>query len=124
MEKNQIIKSVLRLPENFYSAQNVSIYSLLKGTGYFELYTEINEKDIFDLLIQYPEHIKQWLNWSENKRSSGWYFKGSESQKYIVGSFPDNGELKSSEYTNAAEACSVFIKREIEDIRKTHMDGR
>jgi hypothetical protein len=119
MERNQIIKSIMSLPEKFYSEQNESIYTLLKETGYFELHAEINEKDIFDLLIQYPEHIKQWLNWSENKRSSsGWYFKESENQKYIVGSFPDNGKLKTSEYTNAAEACSFFIKREIEDIRK------
>ena len=119
MEKDQIIKSILRLPEIFYTEQNKSIYSLLKKTGYFESFTEVNEKDIFDLLIQHPEYIKLWLNWSEDKRSSsGWYFKGSEDRKYIVGYYPDNGEIKLSEYTNAAEACSVFIKREIEEIRK------
>ena len=106
------------MPSRFYTERNVSIYALLKETGYFELHNEISESNIYEVLIQHPECINQWLSWSEDKRSSsGWYFKQDEDGKYIVGFFPTSKDFNVNIYSDKTEACAVFIKREIEDIR-------
>lgn len=119
MGKSRTIQDIIFLPDRFYSEGNLSIYSLLKESGYFELHDQINEADIFQELTQHLECIDQWLSWSENKRSSsGWYFRENENGQYVVGYFPLQESLNTTDYFDKIEACSAFIKREIEDIRK------
>ena len=118
MEKHRTIQDIISLPKRFYSEEHVSFYSLLKLSGYFELYEQIGEADIFAALTQHLEYADQWLSWSENKRSSsGWYLKEIENGKYVVGYFPLHNDLKNT-CDDKIEACSIFIKREIEDVRK------
>ena len=113
-----MIKDIVLLTTNFYKEENMSIYSLLKETGYFEFHNQINKSDIYECLILYPDSIIQWLDWSENKRSSsGWYFTMETDTQYIVGYFPSNKDLKPVKYSDKNEACTNFILREIEDIR-------
>jgi hypothetical protein len=120
MNKDSAINNIIYLPGRFYKHKDVSIYSLLKESGYFELHDQISEANIFDELTKHSECIDQWLAWSANKRSSsGWYFKQNENGKYIVGFSPPNENLKVTEYFDIAEACAAFVKREIEDIRKS-----
>ena len=119
MEKRRIIQNIVFLPQRFYGEGNASIYSLLKESGYFEFHDQISETDISEELTRHLECIDQWLNWSDNKRSSsGWYFRKNENGKYVVSYFPFQESLKAIEYFDKTEACSAFIKREIEDIRK------
>lgn len=117
MNINDIIKEIAELPLKFYNVGNKSIFSLLKDSGYFEVYEKIDEQDIYRVIVQHPEFIKEWLLWSENKRTdTGWYFRQDNEGKYIVGYF-SNSSTSQSEYSDASLACAAFIKHEIEDIR-------
>jgi len=117
MKNNFIIKEILFLPVKFHT-ENISIYSLLKQSGYFEIYDDIQEIDILKALLKYPESIESWLLLSENKRtSSGWFFYQNENGKYVVDHFPTERDSENIEYTDIREACAFFIKRKIEDIR-------
>lgn len=118
MKKNEIINNIIEIPKNFYNRGDISIYSLLEETGYFEIYNQINESNILEELIKHPEYIEYWLRWSENKRTdSGWYLIRNDKKKYIVGCLPEIEEYPQIEYSNPQEACAVFIKKEIERIR-------
>lgn len=120
MNTETIISSIVNLPDNFYKIENVSIYLLLKETGYYEKYNEVNEANILKYLVSHTECVNQWLCWSEDKRSSsGWYFKEIAVGKYIVGYYPTKEHFKQVEFSDIIEACTAFIKREIEDIRKS-----
>ena len=119
MGKNDTIKRVLHLPHLFNDLGNRSIDSLLKDTGYFEMSDQICEDDISNGLTQYPEYVKDWKQWSDDKRtSSGWYFEEIDEKKYIVGYF-DTKEMNNQEifFSDIKEACAFFIKHEIESIR-------
>ena len=119
MKKSCIITNIIFLPKEF-SRGDSSIYSLLKDSGYFELYHKICEADILKNLTQHLECVDEWLSLSEDKRSdSGWYFKQNDNGKYIVGYFPPKENLETHEYLDKIEACAAFIKREIEDIRNS-----
>jgi hypothetical protein len=120
MNTETIISSIVNLPDKFYNIGNASIYSLLKETGYFENHKDVNETTILKYLVNHAECVNQWLCWSEDKRStSGWYLRKNEDGKYIVGYFPIEKKFQSIEYSDITEACTAFIKREIEDIRKS-----
>ena len=118
--KNQqdIIQLILTLPERFMSQRDKSFNQLLKETGYFQNYDQIHEEDILDAINQYPEIIKNWFIWSENKRTrSGWFIKESKG-KYIVSFFSNlenKIENKKEFRTNEIKkACAYFIKKEVD----------
>ena len=96
------------------------MYSLLKDSGYFNTYNDIQELDLLSALSEHPEVINDWLLLSENKRTdSGYYFKQVKSGNYVVGFFSQNEGSKHNEYDNVQKACAAFIKKEIEEIRKS-----
>ena len=123
--KNKIITGIIHLPKIFLIVKDISIYSLLKKTGYFENDSNIDENDILKVLLINQNFISDWLTWSDNKRvSAGWFFQKGENNKYKVGYFPFSENLKQIEFTNASEACAAFIKREIEDIRNSALPAQ
>lgn len=119
MQEDNIIDELIKLPNQFNTILNKSIYDLLRDTGYFEIYDQILVENIYKKLSVYPsKFVEDWLSYSENKRSNtGWYFKSNEKQKYVVGMLDSEGENNHFEYKDCIEACAAFIKNEIEDIR-------
>lgn len=111
-------RSIAFLPQQCQERENESTYSLLQETGYFELADQISADTIREVLAKYPECVGLWLQWSEDKRTrTGWYFRRESQSKYIVAYLSITGETQASEFADAITACSVFIKREIEQIR-------
>lgn len=120
MNINNIINKIIKLPETFYLNGNVSIYNLLRDSGYFEMYDQIDENNILEELTKHPEYVKIWLEWSDNKRTdSGWFFQKSDHGKYTVDYFPKKEKSDSVEYEDSKLACATFIKLELEAIRKS-----
>ncbi|HEY8781452.1 MAG TPA: hypothetical protein VIM16_07560 [Mucilaginibacter sp.] len=73
MKTENIINDIINLPSKFRDLRDISFYSLLKNTGYFELFDQVNENKILDQLIKNPERIQQWLDYSDDKRTSTGY---------------------------------------------------
>jgi hypothetical protein len=109
---------LIHIPRKFEDLGNVSMYSLLSDSGYFEAHSQISESTIREALQAHPETVDEWMRFSEDKRSNvGWYFRPSH-RGYEVGYFSrSQSGIKSAEYFDQTEACAVFIKNEIEEIR-------
>jgi len=120
MSIDEVVKKIVFIPSRLNDIKNASAYSLLKESGYFEIYNQINEILIMRMLSNSPKVVDDWLQWSENKRtSSGWFINKGESGKYRVAFFPMSKNFPLVEYSDVLEACSAFIKREIENIRQS-----
>lgn len=122
MKLKGVIKKIISLPVDFNKiANSKSIYSLLRETGYYEIYNKVTEGVIELELINRTQYIAPWLIWSENKRSSkGWYFFKNENNKFVVAYLgPDEKNESNTEFDHAVEACAQYIKKEIEDIRNS-----
>lgn len=119
MDKTEVARKVVSLPNMFNNLGNVSMYDLLKETGYFQIYDQVSEKVLRDEINRYPQCIDEWLLYSENKRSdTGYYIKKNNENSYIVGYLnPKDIRHNGIEYNETSDACAVFIKHEIEDIR-------
>ncbi|MFH1830519.1 MAG: hypothetical protein ABH871_07070 [Pseudomonadota bacterium] len=119
MNLQRVVRNVLHIPRNFRKLGNISVHTLLKEGGYFEVYSLVSVGDIRASLISEPQCIEEWLLYSEDKRcSSGWYFMQTEKHSYIVGHYPSDNKLNVT-YDDSLDACADFIKKEIEDIRQS-----
>ena len=117
MKVNDILSRLITLPSNFQSVGNMSIYDLLKETGYFDIHEKISVESIRNTLAKSPEYVEDWIIYSEDKRSAfGWYFKQQDNKRYVVGLLSGDRKV-GNEYGNRLEACAIFIKNEIESIR-------
>ncbi len=118
--KLKVILDIITAPVTFQVLGNKSFYDLIKETGYFENSNKVFEDDIAYVLLDNSELIEKWFEWSENKRSSdGWYLLTNDSRKYEVGRIDEEGKRgQFLEFTDKRNACAVFIKREIDELRE------
>ena len=99
-------------------SEDKSPFDLLKETGYFELHDQVLVSDIREALTRCPECVKQWTQYSEDKRTSGWYIIQNGEDRYEVGSVAENGERSNQiSLDSRFDACATFMKHEIEVIR-------
>jgi hypothetical protein len=115
--KNSIEK-IIRIPLDFETKGNVSRVTLVRESGYVELYNKIGEAEIEEVLRQYPDFVDEWLLWSENTRSTpAWHFIKFEDGSYLV-TYSNEGKRFDEITTNDKfEACAIYIKRQIETTR-------
>jgi hypothetical protein len=118
MNKDIIIKEVLELPRKYYAeANDFSMYQLLVKTEYSFVKNEINLDDIRSSLEKHPEYMEGWIEWSENKRASGWYIETLDNNCYSVGLFDSKmGRIRETTYDSKVDACAQFVKEEIDSI--------
>jgi hypothetical protein len=115
MINRDMIKQIIEIPKEFKRKKDISIFQLLVNTGYIKNKNDINIEDIKKELKEKPELIQFWLNYSEDKRTSGgWYLLKKNDSTFIVGNI--DGRSKSI-FTDCFDACATFIKKEIEAIR-------
>lgn len=112
-----VIAKILHMPANFRELGNVSFYSLLRDSGYNEIYEQVSEDDIAAGLAKSPGCISDWMEYSSNKRSSGgWYVTNLPDERYEVGCLLSGAPTRIT-FANDIAAVAAFMKREIEFLR-------
>lgn len=115
-----IAAEIVTIPRKFHT-KDMSIFDLLKETGYFELHNEVSVRDIRDALARDPACVQEWMQYIDDQRcSSSWYFILNDENLYEVGFYDSNTDPARSNqvvYDNATDACAAFIKHQIESIR-------
>ena len=118
MDLENLIRILVNLPSQFQEVRNKSIITLLKESGYVKYFDIVNENNIADFLKKYPEKIKDWLIWSDDKRSlSGWYFIQEKENSFLLGYLPKDRKVDELQYSDKILACAIYIKLELEHIR-------
>lgn len=108
---------LISLPREFSQKNTVSMYDLLQAVGYTSIARQVSEQDLYDALFSHPDFVNEWLEYSEDKRCAGWYFRLNDSNKYLIGYFDLNRNIE-TEYDDKLEACAAFVKRELDEIIK------
>jgi len=116
---SEIVSAIIQIPRQHYELGNVSMYSLMAESGYLDSPQGISEEAILQGLQEHPEFISDWKTYSEDKRTTGWYFMEPSHGRYGIG-FISSGEkdrIEPIQYTDEARACAAFIVRELGHIR-------
>ena len=98
---------------------NVSFYTLLKQGGYAEVYEQVTIEAIRTALIERPDCVKDWIQYSEDQRCHpSWFFRqnGADYELGYVSLETDNAPI--TKYSDRFEGCATFIKHLIEMVRE------
>lgn len=110
----EITRKSASLPRDYYAQSTMSIYDLLKLSGYFDAHSNIGELELAEVFENESYLVTDWLRHSENKRGGdGWYIV-SEKGKYIVGHL---GKGNRFSFSDQLQATAFFAKHELESIR-------
>ena len=119
----ETIQKIISIPNDFHRVQTKSWNTLLQESGYFELYENITESEIINGLVSNPDTILQWLQWSDDQRtSSACSFSKRGNSDYFVGRYPTGKEFIELITPNEFQACAYFIIQNIESTRKRLRD--
>ena len=118
MNLYNVIHNCVYLPETFYKVMNKSMHTLLLESGYFNYNDKVTVELINKELQKHPDCVDQWLQYSEDKRTSnGWYIYKNEKGVYVVAYMGELSERSKLEFVNVVEACAHYMKLELEMIR-------
>jgi hypothetical protein len=116
MNLDELVRNIIHIPRDFRRLNDVSVYTLLRRSGYFSSGSIVSVEAIRGALASEPKCVEDWLTYSEDKRcKSGWYFIQTGKNKHTVGFYPTDGKSPIT-YDDPLDACAVFIGKEIEDI--------
>ncbi len=117
---DEIATEIVTIPRKFHT-RGLSIFDLLKETGYFGRHDEVSVSDIRNALARDPACVQEWMQYIDDLRcSSSWYFVLNDEGLYEVGFYDSNADPARSNqlaYDDAMDACAAFIKHQIESLR-------
>jgi hypothetical protein len=94
-----------------YRSRGVSQMAVFAESGYRANRSAVGIEAIRKYIAENPGLVGDWMGYSEDKRSGGWYFApGSIEGFFIVGGSRETEQ----KYSDRFEACAVFIKHELE----------
>jgi len=112
---SNLISKICSIPRDFYSDQNKSTIQLFNESGYLEQRDLVTKEKLMEHLMENPDLINDWENYSSDKRvSQGWYFLKDESQ-WIVGYSSVPSQEQKTFFTSGIEACAEFIIHELKE---------
>jgi hypothetical protein len=124
MSKDEVADALVALARR-YSGGTESPLKLLRESGYYGMPDKITESVIQEALTRRPELVRDWQIFSENKRSTGWYWRAGEQGGYEVRCDSEAGrDIEVLLYRNEVSACAAFIKRNFESMRVRDVHSR
>jgi hypothetical protein len=115
----EVVNQILAIPHD-YHAFNKSKFQLVMESGYAEIYEQITEMVLTDALAGQLHRINEWVQYSEDQRTSEGCFLRKETDHYCMGTFSTKDGYRETLtiYPDPKSACAAFIKREIEYSRE------
>ena len=114
-----MIQHIVRIPRTMVEKQDVSFYALLKESGYFEMHDQTTVGAIREALLQRPEFVNDWIQYSEDQRCHPSWFIQQTGAEYEVGFVSlEANDVPVTKYSDRFEACATFIKHLIEMMRQ------
>ena len=68
MNKKNLIEKIVSIPKDFYELSNVTTCELLKKSGYVENQQTTSVEKIRNFLLENPQYINDWLQYSDDQR--------------------------------------------------------
>jgi hypothetical protein len=116
-EIKRVIERIVQIPHDVNTVKNKSTMTLLKESGYYDFYEQITVDEIVEILRGTPQLVSEWLQWSDDQRSTPttYFTKGEE--WCFIGHTPYDKDFEEVNTKDEFLACASFIKLQVEKIR-------
>jgi hypothetical protein len=103
------------MPRDFYLHGTKSMNQLFNESGYLEKSKFVTREALIGCLEKNPELMRDWENYSSDKRvSQGWYFL-KEKDQWVVGYVGAPSQEQRHLHASKFEACADFILHELSE---------
>jgi hypothetical protein len=109
-----VVERICSLPVDFKQGLG-SASRLVQGSGYLELPSGVPREAVRAFLENNPHLQDDWLYWSQDKRSLGWYLTRRRAD-YVVVFYPEKGEKLQKVFQSKLDASVEFVLEEIASI--------
>jgi hypothetical protein len=115
--QEQLAEEVVSLACRYRKQEELSIYEMLKRTGYLDRRETLTVEALRKALARSPNHLNDWLAYSADKRTGdGWYIRG-ENGRFEVGHLDTDARVAERRiYSDLEEACADLIQHEVDRI--------
>ncbi len=107
------LDAVCRIPERL---DRKSLRDLVAETSYRELRPALTREDLADYLSRHPGLVREWLRYSEDKRTSGGWYLMHPASGWLVGRHAGPENERELRFGSGPEACAEFILRELDGV--------
>jgi hypothetical protein len=109
--RNEVLYRVLEFARaTSFDGDGLSIRDALSRSGYVENRAKLLESDLASILSNEPDLANTWVQYSEDKRTSGgWYV---DRDTLSIGTLEDPDDIK--EYTSLPEAVAAYVLVELD----------
>lgn len=108
--RDQDLLKILRIAkETSLRGRGISLNDALKEANYRELRPNFTPRDLLRLVVSNPELVREWIAYSEDKRTSGGWFLREENEIGQLGR-EDSREW----FDSIEEAVSMYVVRELD----------
>ena len=104
---------ICRIPERL---GRKSVRDLVAETHYRELRPSLTREDLTDYLSRHPGLVREWLRYSEGKRTSGGWYLMHPASGWLVGRLGGPEKERDLRFGSGPEACAEFILRELDGV--------
>ena len=111
------IDSICRIGAEYLNGRYRNIKALEDSVKFVEKNGMPSVRQLVEAIRGIPKCENGWMLWSEDKRwQPAWYFVDGEDGDYYVGHYSTkHGKKHECRFSDKAEACAFFVKKEIED---------
>ena len=110
MNIDDAIQQICNLPAIFRGGDKSS-HTLVRESGIDV--RSLSADSVIAVLRSTPDLVREWLQWSEDKRSSPGYYFLAERKCYVVGYYPGHERV---EFDDPIVACADFLIKEVNTI--------
>ena len=95
-----------------------SLVDLLAASPYLEVLGEVSVDLLREALAQAPNCAREWIHYSEDKRSGfGWYLSRIDTGAFEVGFLDSKADtFHVRGYDDLLDACACFLHRELREL--------
>ena len=107
------LDAICRIPERL---ARKSLRALAAETSYRELRPALTREKLTDYLSRHPGLVREWLRYSEDKRTSGGWYLMHPASGWLVGRLGGPEDERELRFGSGPEACAEFILRELDGV--------
>jgi hypothetical protein len=105
------IERLCQLPRDFRGGDK-SPLRLVEDSGIRRATEQFTESAVLAVLRREPALVDDWLGYSADKRSGGWYVTEGDGDRYVVGTIDGERIV----FDDVKVACASFIIRELDSM--------
>ena len=107
------LDAICRIPEGLVRAP---LRQLVTETRYREVRPTLSRENLAEHLSRHPGLVRDWLRYSEDKRTSGGWYLMHPASGWLVGRLGGPETDRELRFGSGPEACAEFILRELDGV--------